>query len=81
MGLEVQRWRRISAPTDPMLFRRGRFSFRGNVTCFERLDSSSPDARFSMVLVNIASLRNKTDELYLFLEGLGFPQMVAITEH
>lgn len=34
-----------------------------------------------MVLINIRSIRNKTDELFLFLEELGFPPLVAVTEH
>lgn len=43
--------------------------------------NSPDDAKFGMVLINIASIRHKIDELSLFLEELDFPQLVAITEH
>lgn len=33
------------------------------------------------MLLNIQSLRNKCDDLYVFLESIDFPTVVGITEH
>lgn len=35
----------------------------------------------TLLLVNVQSLRNKTDELSLFLDGIGYPGLVLVTEH
>ena len=37
--------------------------------------------KLSIFLINIQSLRHKTDELFLLLEELNFPEIIAITEH
>ena len=34
-----------------------------------------------MFLLNVQSLKNKVDELFIVLEGLDFPDMLCITEH
>ena len=39
------------------------------------------DSKLGLFLINIQSLRHKTDELYLLLEELEFPDIIAITEH
>ena len=34
-----------------------------------------------MMLLNIQSIRNKTDELYLYLDTGNYPDVLVITEH
>lgn len=51
-----------------------------------RIEDQAPsnklnDSKLSLLLINIQSLRHKTDELYLLLEELNFPDIIAITEH
>lgn len=33
------------------------------------------------MLLNVQSIRNKIDELYIFLDGIGFPDVLLLTEH
>ena len=39
------------------------------------------DTSISVMLLNIQSVRNKTDDLFIVLEHLNFPSLVLLTEH
>lgn len=40
----------------------------------------SEDSKLSLLVINIRSLRDKRDELFLLLEELNYPEIFAITE-
>lgn len=43
--------------------------------------SPKTNGSISLLLLNVQSIRNKTDELLIFLESHNFPNLVLITEH